>query len=124
MAPSSDSRPALNYDPEVLQRELKEYYISASQEDIDSMLQTIGIGTLEDLFAHISSEVKFSKPLDLPDPLSYEALQDTLYNWSCENTLHTSFLGDGLPQFNVPEIVPYVCNIRNLTTSYTPYQPE
>ncbi len=29
-----------------------------------------------------------------------------------------------MPQFKVPEIVPYVCGIRNLTTSYTPYQPE
>jgi glycine dehydrogenase len=88
------------------------------------MLETIGNESLEELFAHISSEVKFSKPLDLPDALSYEALQETLFNWSCENNIRTSFLGDGLPQFQVPEIVPYVCNIRNLTTSYTPYQPE
>ncbi len=124
MASTSESRPPLSYNPIVLPRELKEYYISASQEDIEAMLQAIGIKSLDDLFSHISDEVKFAEPIDLPDAQGYEELQETLFNWSQENNLHTSFLGDGLPQFEVPEIVPYVCNIRNLTTSYTPYQPE
>lgn len=124
MTPASDSRPPLNYDPEALPRETKEYYISATPDDIEAMMQTVGITGLEALFSHISSSVKFSKPLNLPDPQSYTQLRDTLYDWSCENKLRVSFLGDGLPQFEVPEIVPYVCNIRKLTTSYTPYQPE
>ena len=124
MPPQSDSRPPLSYNPEALPRELKEYYISASAEDLAAMLQTIGAESIEDLFAHISDDVKFSKPLDLPGPQSYDDLQSTLFDWSSENNLRTSFLGDGLPQFEVPDIVPYVCNIRNLTTSYTPYQPE
>jgi glycine dehydrogenase len=124
MAPSSASRPPLGYNPEKLPRELKEYYISASPEDIAAMLDSIGIQSVEDLFTHISADVKFSKPINLPEALSYEELQDALFNWSQENNIRTSFLGDGLPQFEVPEIVPYVCSIRNLTTSYTPYQPE
>ena len=124
MAPQSDSRPSLGYNPEALPRELKEYYVSASTEDLGAMLRTIGAESVGDLFAHIADDVKFSNPLDLPGPQSYEELQNTLFDWSCENKLRTSFLGDGLPQFEVPDIVPYVCNIRNLTTSYTPYQPE
>src|SRR5690606_101333 len=28
------------------------------------------------------------------------------------------------PQYRVPEIVDHVSSLRNLTTSYTPYQPE
>lgn len=124
MAPESDSRPALGYDPGKLPRELKEYYISATNEEIAAMLTTLDLQSVETLFSHIDSEVKFSKPLDLPDPLSYVELQETLLSWSQENNICTAFLGDGLPQFEVPEIVPYVCSIRNLTTSYTPYQPE
>ena len=88
------------------------------------MLDALEFSSLEDLFNHLSPDVKFSKPLGLPPPQSYEELQNTLYNWSTENNSKVSFLGDGLQQFEVPEIVPYVCNIRNLTTSYTPYQPE
>lgn len=124
MAPISSSRPPLSYDPSNLPRELKKHYISASPEDIEAMMKSVGIHSIEALFSHISEDVKFANRLDLPNPLSYEELQDTLFDWSLENNLHTSFLGDGLPQFEVPEIVPYVCNIRNLTTSYTPYQPE
>ena len=124
MPPISDSRPALSYDPSTLPRELKEYYISASTEDIDGMMKSIGIHSIDALFSHISEDIKFANQLDLPDALSYQELQDAMFEWSSENNVHTSFLGDGLPQFEVPEIVPYVCNIRNLTTSYTPYQPE
>ncbi|MDO9183521.1 MAG: aminomethyl-transferring glycine dehydrogenase subunit GcvPB, partial [Bacteriovorax sp.] len=36
----------------------------------------------------------------------------------------TCFIGDGLKNYKVQEIVPYVCNLRGLTTAYTPYQPE
>ena len=36
----------------------------------------------------------------------------------------TAFLGDGLQVYRTHEIVGHVCSIRNLTTSYTPYQPE
>jgi glycine dehydrogenase len=35
-----------------------------------------------------------------------------------------SFLGDGLKDYQVPEIVGKVCALRGLTTAYTPYQPE
>ena len=124
MALISDSSTPLSYDPKILPRELKDNYISASTGDIDAMMQAIGVNDLEALFSHISADVKFQNPLDLPAAQDYEELQETMFNWSRENRLHTSFLGDGLPQFEVPEIVPYVCNIRNLTTSYTPYQPE
>ncbi|MCB1124104.1 MAG: hypothetical protein KJT03_21315, partial [Verrucomicrobiae bacterium] len=63
MAPESDSRPALGYDPGKLPRELKEYYISATNEEIAAMLTTLDLQSVETLFSHIDSEVKFSKPL-------------------------------------------------------------
>ena len=36
----------------------------------------------------------------------------------------TSFIGDQLPVWKTPSIVEFVSNLRNLSTSYTPYQPE
>ncbi len=124
MATTAEPIPALNYHPGRLPRELKRHYISASEEEIQSMLQDLGLQRLADLFEHIPLEVKFSRPPPLPGELEYDELAATLQSRSEENHLKTSFLGDGLPQFKVPEIVPYVCGIRNLTTSYTPYQPE
>src|SRR5690606_7052807 len=45
-------------------------------------------------------------------------------NLSQKNHPRLSFLGDGLPHYRVPEVVPHILGIRNLTTAYTPYQPE
>ena len=124
MATSVEPIPTFNRLPGFLPRELKRHYISASEEEIQSMLQDLGLRQLSDLFDHIPQEVRFPRPPPLPRELEYGELADALREWSWENRLKTSFLGDGLPQFKVPEIVPYVCGIRNLTTSYTPYQPE
>ncbi len=124
MANNSDTTSQLPYDASQLPRELKRHYISASDEDIQAMLDTIGEANLDSLFSHIPNNVKFQGNLGLPEELSYRELESTLSNWSGENNLKTSFLGDGLPDFKTQEIADYVCGIRNLTTSYTPYQPE
>ena len=43
----------LNYDPQNLPREFKTHYISATEQDINEMLSTLGLSKLEDLFEHI-----------------------------------------------------------------------
>lgn len=117
-------KPDLNYAPETLERELKPYYIGASEVEIDEMLAQVGSESLKDLFSHIPSEIIFDQELNLPDELGYNALQDEMWRLSTKNGSKTSFIGDGLPHWKTDPIVGTVCSIRNLTTSYTPYQPE
>ncbi|MBC8348724.1 MAG: glycine dehydrogenase, partial [Verrucomicrobia bacterium] len=88
------------------------------------MLETVGVEKLEDLFSHVPGEVRFSEPLELPEELSYQDLQSSLHGMSEQTKLRTSFIGDGLPSWKVHPVVSYVSNLRPLTTSYTPYQPE
>lgn len=114
----------LPYDPASLPRETKRHYISASDNDIREMLATLGMATLEDLYAHIPKECRFNSPPDLPEEVSYEALQDRMISLSRENAVKSSFLGDGLPVYQVSPVVAKVAGIRNLSTAYTPYQPE
>lgn len=118
----------LGFDPRNLKgdinRELAKNYISASDNDIQEMLNEIGLSTTKDLFKHIKDDVKFSEKIPLAKGLSYDELVARLAQLAEKNKIPTNFLGDGLPQFKVHEIVPYVCNIRGLTTAYTPYQPE
>lgn len=116
--------PPLGYDPTSLSRELKRHYISASEKDVQAMLAEIGVESLEALYDHVPEDCRFKGDPDLPEELSYEELQQHLFELSQKNALKPSFLGDGLQQFKVAEIVPYVLGIRKLTTSYTPYQPE
>ena len=113
----------LNYHPEKLKRELKPFYIGADDKDIDEMLKFLGLSKLEDLYAHIDDQVKMNS-IPLPKHLSYEELLLHVNEIAQKNNLKISFLGDGLPQYRVMDVVGPVCNIRGLTTAYTPYQPE
>ncbi|MEX0326782.1 MAG: glycine dehydrogenase, partial [Puniceicoccaceae bacterium] len=114
----------LPFNPESLPRETLRHYISATDEDIQAMMQTVGITQWEDLYAHIPEDSRFSSPPELPEELSYEALQERLIEFSRENRIRESYIGDGLPHYEVMPVVGPVCDIRNLTTAYTPYQPE
>jgi len=105
-------------------RENARHYIPASQEDIAAMLQSVGKADLAALFDHIPSDVLFAEAPELPDELSYEALKEELERISKLNRTGTSFLGDGLLDLEPSPVVGPICNIRNLTTAYTPYQPE
>ena len=114
----------LPYDPSKISRELARHYIPASEADIQAMFAAIGTKDFPALYSHISADVKFDRVQDLPEELEYQALADRMENLSKKNSVKTAFLGDGLQAYRTHEITGYVCSIRNLTTSYTPYQPE
>jgi glycine dehydrogenase len=117
--------PPLPYDPQALPRESARHYIPATAQDIQAMLATIGLQQLDELFAHIPASVRMAEPPDLPEELGYEALYQHMRAQSQKNRLpDAAFLGDGLPQYPVHELVPYVAGLRELLTAYTPYQPE
>ncbi|MFQ5915610.1 MAG: aminomethyl-transferring glycine dehydrogenase subunit GcvPB [Nitrospinota bacterium] len=124
MAQPSTELPPLGYEPTKLPRELKRHYISAGEDDVGAMLREIGVESLEALYQHVPMECRLEGELGLPEELDYAALQAHLFELSRKNNAHLSFLGDGLQQFKVAEIVPHVLGVRRLTTSYTPYQPE
>ncbi len=119
------SRPApLPYRPETLPRELKPHYIGASESDIQAMLGEMGLKKLDDLFAHIDPAHKFKGPINLPPAMGYQELVQHVNDVAAKNRPGISFLGHGLPHYQVQEVVGPVCGIRGLTTAYTPYQPE
>jgi len=117
------SHEPLNYHPEKLKRELKPFYIGADDKDIEEMLKFLGLKSLEDLYSHIDDSVKMAS-VPMPKHLSYEELIATVNEVARKNKIKTSFLGDGLPNYKVTDVVGPICNIRGLTTAYTPYQPE
>jgi glycine dehydrogenase len=116
--------PALNYNPQINSRELKRHYISASESEIQEMLGALGAGSLEDLFQHIPENVRLSTLEGVPEELSYDGLAKHMAELASKNKPRLSFIGDGLPHYRSPEVVPHILSIRNLTTAYTPYQPE
>ena len=115
---------ALNYQPETLARELKPFYIGASEADQKAMLQAVGLKNLDDLYAHIGAEYKFKGPINLPRHMEYKELIQHMNDLANKNKRVASFISDGLPAWRPTDVVGPVCSIRGLTTAYTPYQPE
>lgn len=111
-------------DTAASKREFARHYISASEGDLSEMLAKVGKPNLGALFDHIPQDVLFDGELALPEELSYEDLKAELQAISERNRVGTSFLGDGVLDLEPSPVVGPVCDIRNLTTAYTPYQPE
>jgi glycine dehydrogenase len=114
----------LPFKPEEHPRETSRHYISASEEEIKHMMAKVGIEKLEDLFVHLPQENLFDGLPSLPDELSYEDTVLRLLEVSSKTNLLPSFIGDLLPVWNIHPIVNDISQLRPLTTSYTPYQPE
>ncbi|MGJ8637961.1 MAG: aminomethyl-transferring glycine dehydrogenase subunit GcvPB [Opitutaceae bacterium] len=105
-------------------RERARHYIPATEVDIEQMLATVGKTSFKELFDHIPGEVLFGEASGLPEELDYDTLKARLLEISEKNVIASSFLGDGVLDLEPSPVVGPVCDIRNMTTAYTPYQPE
>lgn len=114
----------MSESPATALREKARHYIPASEAEIQAMLQRIGKSSFDGLFEHIPADVLFAQAPDLPQELGYDALRARLEEISKQNRVCSSFLGDGLMDLEPSPVIGPICDIRNMTTAYTPYQPE
>lgn len=118
----------LPYNPENLSRELKKYYISSSEVEISEMLDFVGKNKLSDLYTDIPKDYFFGddpeKEQEFTEELEYFKIIEHVQKIADKNNCRLSFIGDTLPHFKIHAIAEQVLKIRNLTTCYTPYQPE
>ncbi|MEA2291170.1 MAG: glycine dehydrogenase subunit 1 [Solirubrobacteraceae bacterium] len=102
-------------------------YTSATDADRRAMLERIGAGSIDELFADVPEAVRLDRPLDLPRGLPeqevYARLRDlAARNVSTEDEL--SFLGAGMYDHYVPALIDTLLSRSEFLTPYTPYQPE
>lgn len=105
-------------------RESARHYIPASDADIKAMLEAVGKRDLRELYDHLPAAALRQGQLPLPEELDYRQTQERMASIAAKNRIRPSFIGDGLQDFSVHPVVAAVGSIRNLTTAYTPYQPE
>ncbi len=102
-------------------------YTPHTLEDRRSMLDAIGVGSVEDLFEDIPADARLRKPLELPLPLSEMDLVTHMRGLARKNMDDSQlvcFLGAGIYDHFVPAVVDAVISRGEFATSYTPYQPE
>jgi glycine dehydrogenase subunit 1 len=103
-------------------------YTAVTSEDLRAMLDAIGVGSVDELFARqIPASVRLGRALDLPAGMAeqdvYEHLRDLAgRNVSAEDEI--SFLGAGMYDHYVPAVVDMLMGRSEFLTPYTPYQPE
>src|SRR5215207_9229764 len=102
-------------------------YTGVTDQDLKEMLDAIGVGSLEDLFADIPESVRLGRELDLPQGRSEQEVYEHLAalaarNRHCEEEI--SFLGAGMYDHYVPALIDTLLSRSEFLTPYTPYQPE
>ena len=101
-------------------------YIPNTSTDRREMLASIGVSSIEDLFADIPDLVKSRfRPLNLPARSEME-VASVLSDMADRNkpTEAVCLLGGGIYDHYVPSIVSHLLSRSEFFTAYTPYQPE
>jgi glycine dehydrogenase subunit 1 len=102
-------------------------FTSISCEQRAAMLRTVGVESIDDLFASVPAPVRLGRPLDLPAGLTEMDAAARLRGLAAADVPATglvSFAGAGCYDHYVPSVVDHVVRKPAFFTAYTPYQPE
>ena len=102
-------------------------YLPHTASDVSDMLKKIGLESLDALFSEIPIECRHEKPLAMPSALTEWELDlhmDKMAAGTAIRPAYRMFLGAGSYDHFIPEIVSHLLKRGELTTCYTPYQPE
>ena len=102
-------------------------YIPNTPLEQQEMLATIGLQTMDELFADIPAAVRLPRELDLPPALPELALAEHLKQLAGQNSNLDNlccFLGAGAYDHYIPAVVQNLASRQEFFTAYTPYQPE
>ena len=98
-------------------------YLHHTSDDIASMLQVGGAGTLDDLFSVVPQHCRREEGLNLPQPLNeweLNELMDDLSESMAFSPEYKVFMGAGSYEHYIPESVSSVLGRSEFVTSYTP----
>lgn len=101
-------------------------HIGPKESNLQEMLQTIGVDSLEQLiYETIPDDIRLKSPLNLPVALSENQYAEHIGKLAAKNKVFKSYIGLGYHQAILPAVIQ-----RNILenpgwyTAYTPYQAE
>jgi glycine dehydrogenase subunit 1 len=102
-------------------------YLPNTPKDEESMLKTIGVPSVDDLFNDINDNIKFKGRLNINHPMSEMEVSKELKSLANKNTSVEDtpcFLGAGAYDHYIPAAVHHITGRSEFYTAYTPYQAE
>jgi len=103
-------------------------YSPHTDAEVASMLEFLGLSSLEDLFAVVPQALRLAGGLDLPDgmpePDAFAYVDDLARANRPVGRDLVCFAGGGAYDHEVPPVTRALASRSEFVTSYTPYQPE
>ena len=102
-------------------------YTQITPAEQNEMLTTIGVNTIDDLFASIPDDCRLGRDLELPPAAAELDLQRELTALAEENNsaaTHACFMGAGAYDHFIPALIDQMILRGEFLTAYTPYQAE
>ena len=99
-------------------------YFPHTQDDLQAMLATVGIDSVNALYAQIPESIRFRGDYKLPSEMSEMEVRDLFAKLGSQNEQLTCFAGMGVYDHYTPSVIPQLLQRSEFLTSYTPYQAE
>ena len=102
-------------------------YLPLTPDDRQDMLKTIGVSSIDALFADVPDAAVLDGPVDLPRKATEMEVERAFTRMAARNTAAGAvpfFVGGGAYKHHVPATVDHLIQRSEYLTSYTPYQPE
>ena len=99
-------------------------YFPHTDDDLQAMLDKVGVKSLDELYAQIPEGIRFKGDYDLPLSQSELEIRQAYDLLGQQNRQLTCFAGMGVYDHYTPAVIPNLLSRSEFLTSYTPYQAE
>jgi glycine dehydrogenase subunit 1 len=99
-------------------------YIPHTPAEIEVMLATIGVATIEDLFDEIPPDLRCGTLEQLPDALTEIDIMRLMRERAAQDSGALCFIGAGAYEHHIPAAVWEIATRGEFYSAYTPYQAE
>lgn len=99
-------------------------YFPHTEDDIKTMLERIGVGSLDELYSDVPDKFIYRGEYDLPDAMSEQQVRSFFESLDKKDLHLKVFAGAGAYDHYTPSVIPYICSRSEFLTAYTPYQAE
>lgn len=99
-------------------------FLPHTNEDIQQMLERVGVKNLEDLYAEVPESIRFKGDYDIPESMSELEIRAFFEKLGQKNNTLICFAGGGVYDHYAPSAIQNLISRSEFLTSYTPYQAE
>jgi glycine dehydrogenase subunit 1 len=99
-------------------------YFPHTDKDLASMMEVVGVKSLDELYAEVPEQIRFRGDYQLPEAMSEIEVRQLFEQLGAQNKVLTCFAGAGVYDHYTPSVIPQLLQRSEFLTSYTPYQAE